>query len=245
FKMMRRVVDNFLKVASREPDSLCPEAYATIKERKKLACMCYPTFNGDGQFEVREGLRSWVVDIRALHCACGLWQLSGLPCEHALACIAYNRDPIEPYCNPCYTVENYRLAYGNSINPLNDASQWPHSFGPELRAPTIEKPKSGPRQRKRRLSAGELATKMDKKGKAYKTLRRTGEKQKCSVCKKIGHNKRAHGSAGVVQDSHGASSSNPVANNSVHITPPGGGPVATPSVRVTRSKMRVTRGGHT
>ncbi|CAN1168182.1 hypothetical protein LINPERHAP2_LOCUS27677 [Linum perenne] len=165
FKMMKRVVDNFLKVASRESESLCPEAYATIK----------------------------------------------------------------PYCNPCYTVENYRLAYGNSINPLNDASQWPDSFGPELRAPTIEKPKSGPRQKKRRLEAGELATKRDKKGKAYKTLRRTGERQKCSVCNKIGHNKRAHGSAGVVLDSNGASSSNPVANNSMHRTPPGRGPVETPS----------------
>ncbi|CAN1182576.1 hypothetical protein LINPERHAP2_LOCUS36047 [Linum perenne] len=77
FKMMKRVVDNFLKVANREPESLCRQAYVIIKERKKLACLCYPTFNGDGQFEVREGLKSWVVDVRSSQCACGLWQLSG------------------------------------------------------------------------------------------------------------------------------------------------------------------------
>ncbi|CAN1165322.1 hypothetical protein LINPERHAP2_LOCUS26083 [Linum perenne] len=99
-------------------------------------------------FKVREGLRSWVVDVRASQCACGLWQLSGLPCEHALACITYNRDPIEPYCDPCYMIGTYRLAYGNSINPLNDASQWNASFGPDLRPPTIERPTSGPRQKK-------------------------------------------------------------------------------------------------
>ncbi|CAN1272137.1 hypothetical protein LINPERPRIM_LOCUS14431 [Linum perenne] len=122
FKMMKRITVNFIKVASRDSESLCPQAYETIKERKKLACMCYPTFNGNGMFEVREGLRSWVVDVRASQCACGLWQLSGLPCEHVLACITYNRDPIEPYCDPCYTIVNYRLAYGNSINPLNDAT---------------------------------------------------------------------------------------------------------------------------
>ncbi|CAN1167716.1 hypothetical protein LINPERHAP2_LOCUS27390 [Linum perenne] len=126
---------------------LCPQVYAAIKERKKLACMLYPTFNGDGQFEVREG--------------------------------------------------NYRLAYENSINPLKDASQWPDSFGPQLRQPTIEKPKSGPRQKKRRLEAGELTTKKDRKGNAYKTVRRIGEKQKFSECNKIGHNKRAHGLAEV------------------------------------------------
>ncbi|CAN1769582.1 hypothetical protein LINPERHAP1_LOCUS11325 [Linum perenne] len=108
-----------------------------------------------------------------------------------------------------------------------------------------DKPKSGPREKKRRREAGELATKKDKKGKAYKTVRRTGEQQKCSVCKKIGHNKRAHGSSGVVPDCNRASSSTTAVNNSVQGTPPERGPIPTPSVRVTRSKMRVTRGGHT
>ncbi|CAN1130826.1 hypothetical protein LINPERHAP2_LOCUS6052 [Linum perenne] len=159
--------------------------------------MCYPTFNGDCLFEVREGLKIWVVDVRAFQCTYGLWQLSGLPCEHVLACISYNRDPVEPYCGPCYTVANYKLAYGNFINPLNDSSQWHDSFGPQLRPPTIDKPTPGPRQKKRRIKAGELVTKKDKKGKTYKTVRRTDEKQKCSVCKKIGYNKRAHESGGV------------------------------------------------
>ncbi|CAN1289007.1 hypothetical protein LINPERPRIM_LOCUS20075 [Linum perenne] len=127
-----------------------------------------------------------------------MWKLSGLPCEHALACIAYNRDPVEPYCDPCYSIANYRLAYYNSINPLNDASQWNDSLGPQLRPPTIKNPMSCPRQKKRRLEAGELVTKKDK---SYKTVRRTGEKQKCSLCKKVGHNKRAHGSGGVCSQS--------------------------------------------
>ncbi|CAN1185509.1 hypothetical protein LINPERHAP2_LOCUS37594, partial [Linum perenne] len=273
FKLMRRLTFNFIKVASLDSESLCPHAYDVIKERKKLACMCYPTFSGAGMFEVREGLKSWVVDMRAMQCACGLWQLSGLPCEHALACISYNRDPIEPYCNPCYTVGTYRFAYENSINPLNDASQWPDSFGPQLRPPTLDKPTSGKKQKKRRLEAGELATKKDNKGKSYKRVRRTGEKQKCSICKKIGHNKRAHGSGlvnihfedyvnlydiivrvmgsnnligllQVNQDCNGASSSNPVPNTASTETPPHLD-IGTSTQRVTRSKMRVTRGGHT
>ncbi|CAN1755748.1 hypothetical protein LINPERHAP1_LOCUS5853 [Linum perenne] len=212
FKMMKRITVNFIKVASRDSESLCPQAYETIKERKKLACMCYPTFNGNGMFEVREGLRSWVVDVRASQCACGLWQLSGLPCEHVLACITYNRDPIEPYCDPCYTIVNYRLAY-----------------------------------EKRRLEARELATRKDKRGKSYKAVRRTGEKKKCSLCKKEGHNRRAHGSGGDLFDGNGTSSSNPRTNTSIQVTPPQHVPRGneTSSVRVTRSKMKVTRGGHT
>ncbi|CAN1161826.1 hypothetical protein LINPERPRIM_LOCUS1507 [Linum perenne] len=97
------------------------------------------------------------------------------------------------------------------------------------------------------MEAGEVATKKDKRGKTYKAVRRTGETQKCSVCKKVGHNKRTHGSGGGVFDGNGASSSNPGTNTSAQVTPPqhvrSGN--ETPSVRVTRSKMKVTRGGHT
>ncbi|CAN1822321.1 hypothetical protein LINPERHAP1_LOCUS29933, partial [Linum perenne] len=155
-------------------------------------------------------------------------------------------DPIEPYCHPCYTVGIYRLAYGNAINPLNDASQWPESFGPQLRPPTLEKPAAGVRQKKRRREAGELVTKKDRKGKAYKGVRRTGEKQKCSVYQKYGHNKRAHGS-GVGTQCNGASSSTPLATTSMQGTAaePVPMPMETPTVRITRSNLRVNRGGHT
>ncbi|CAN1768756.1 hypothetical protein LINPERHAP1_LOCUS10798 [Linum perenne] len=122
FKMMKRVHANYVRVASLDPEALCPNAWVRIRERKQRAAYCYPTFSGAGQYEVREGLRSWVVDLRLSHCACGLWQLSGLPCEHALACIAHNKEAVESYYDPCYKVSTYRAAYMHSIKPLNDSS---------------------------------------------------------------------------------------------------------------------------
>ncbi|CAN1826211.1 hypothetical protein LINPERHAP1_LOCUS31447 [Linum perenne] len=108
---------------------------------------------------------------------------------------------------------------------------WPESFGPQLRPPTLEKPVAGVRQKKRRREAGELVSKKDRKGKAYKGVRRTGEKQKCSVGTQC----------------NGASSSTPLATTSVQGTPaePVPMPMETPTVRITRSKLRVNRGGHT
>ncbi|CAN1167920.1 hypothetical protein LINPERHAP2_LOCUS27526 [Linum perenne] len=104
FKMMKRVHANYVRVASLDHEALCPNAWVRIRERKQRAAYCYPTFSGAGQYEVREGLRSWVVDLRLSQCACGLWQLSGLPCEHALTCIAHNKEAVESYCDPCYKV---------------------------------------------------------------------------------------------------------------------------------------------
>ncbi|CAN1171975.1 hypothetical protein LINPERHAP2_LOCUS29902 [Linum perenne] len=137
FKMMKRVHANYQRLASLDPEALCPNAWVRLRERKQPAAYCYPTFSGDGQYEVREGLRSWVVDLRLFRCACGLWQLSGLPCQHALTCIAHNKKAVEPYCDPCYKVASYRAAYRHPIKPLNDSSQWALSFGPNLRPPTI------------------------------------------------------------------------------------------------------------
>ncbi|CAN1824632.1 hypothetical protein LINPERHAP1_LOCUS30847 [Linum perenne] len=145
-------------------------------------------------YEVREGLKSWVVNLRGSECACGLWQLSGLPCQHALSCITLNNEPVEPYCNPCFKVSTYRLAYRNAISPLNDSSQWPNSLGPTLRAPTIETPRAGVKQKKRRREHGEVVQRKDKNGKTYSTVRKAGNGQRCTLCKKTGHNRRAHSS---------------------------------------------------
>ncbi|CAN1767549.1 hypothetical protein LINPERHAP1_LOCUS10297 [Linum perenne] len=190
---MRRVHGNYQRLASLDPEALCPNAWVRLRERKQPATYCYPTFSGDGQHEVKEGLQSWVVDLRLFRCACGLWQLSGLPCQHALACIAHNKEAVEPYCDPCYKVASYRAAYRHPIKPLNDFSQWDVSFGPNLRPPTIQRPTSGPKQRKRRLEAGELISRKDKRGRPYSTVGKSGQPQKCTICKKTGHNRRAHG----------------------------------------------------
>ncbi|CAN1146571.1 hypothetical protein LINPERPRIM_LOCUS6540 [Linum perenne] len=194
---MKRVHIQYVRLGNLDPEALCPNAWVRIRERKQRAAYCYPTFSGSGQYEVREGLRSWVVDLRHSQCACGLWQLSGLPCEHALACLAHNKEAVEPYCDPCYKVSTYRAAYRHSIKPLNDSSQWAVSFGPNLRAPDTDRPRTGPKQKKRRLEAGELINRRDKKGKPYTTIGKSGQPQKCSICKQTGHNRRAHGTTDV------------------------------------------------
>ncbi|CAN1182477.1 hypothetical protein LINPERHAP2_LOCUS35998 [Linum perenne] len=218
FKMMKKVHVNYQRLASLDPEALCPNAWVRLRERKQPVAYCYPTLSGYGQYEVREGLRSWVVDLRLFRCACGLWQLSGLPCQHALACIAHNKEAVEAYYDPCYKVASYRAAYRHPIKPLNDSSQWAVSFGPNIRPPTIQRPTSGPKQRKRRLEAGELISRKDKRGRPYNTVGKSGQPQKCTICKKTGHNRRAHGIDQVQMDG-GSSSTRPPEQPSQEATP--------------------------
>ncbi|CAN1165127.1 hypothetical protein LINPERHAP2_LOCUS25968 [Linum perenne] len=247
FKMMKRIQENYVGMGSRDPESLCPNAYDVMKERKKVAFQCYPTFSGDSMYEVREGLKSWVVNLRGSKCACGLWQLSGLPCQHALSCITLNNEPVEPYCNPCFKVSSYKLAYRNAIYPLNDSSQWPNSLGPTLRAPTIETPRSGVKQKKRRREHGEVLQRKDKNGKTYSTVRKAGNGQRCTVCKKTGHNRRAHSSTDVTGSGVASTSATPATAQAAPEEAGASQQVVHDRayVRVTRSKLNVSRGGRT
>ncbi|CAN1825199.1 hypothetical protein LINPERHAP1_LOCUS31072 [Linum perenne] len=125
-------------------------------------------------------------------------------------------DP-EALC-PNAWVASYRAAYRHPIKPLNDFSQWEVSIGPNLRPPTIQRPTSGPKQRKRRLEAGELISRKDKRGRPYNTVGKSGQPQKCTICKKTGHNRRAHGNDQVQMDG-GSSSTRPPEQPSQEATP--------------------------
>ncbi|CAN0906557.1 hypothetical protein LINGRAHAP2_LOCUS24332 [Linum grandiflorum] len=157
------------------------------------ACNYFPTYNGDGQYEVQHHERTFVVDLTGHGCACGKWQLSGLPCEHAISCISMNQESIATYVAPVYKVAAFRRCYRVNITPLNDSKQCESFGGPTLRAPALPVLTQGPNQKKRRLEDQELiTTKKTKQGQSYKVVRKVGLIQHCSVCKKAGHNKRAH-----------------------------------------------------
>ncbi|CAN1813083.1 hypothetical protein LINPERHAP1_LOCUS26755 [Linum perenne] len=70
-------------------------------------------------------------------------------------------------------------------------TQWIRSDGPKIRPPTFAPSTSGPKQKKRRLEAGEhIQRKKDKRGRDVMSMSRAGMVMKCSLCKGEGHNKR-------------------------------------------------------
>ncbi|GMH07706.1 hypothetical protein Nepgr_009546 [Nepenthes gracilis] len=127
-----------------------------------------------GTFEVR-GDTIEVVDIDHWDCSCKGWQLTGLPCCHAIAVIGcIGRSPYD-YCSRYFTVESYRLTYSESIHPVsnvdmplqNDSSQGAVTVTP----PPTRRPPGRPT--KKRYGLQEVSKRQ----------------LQCSRCKGIGHNK--------------------------------------------------------
>ncbi|KAJ0093457.1 hypothetical protein Patl1_24730 [Pistacia atlantica] len=126
-------------------------------------------------FEVR-GDSVDVVDIDHWDCTCKGWQLTGLPCCHAIAvfeCIGRNS---YDYCSRYFTTESYRLTYAESIHPV------PNIDRPVLSESNQEIVTVTPPPTKRPPGRPKM-----KQAESADIIKR---QLQCSKCKGLGHNKK-------------------------------------------------------
>lgn len=86
------------------------------KESLNISSLQVLTSSGT-KFEVR-GDTIEFVDVDHCDCSCRGWQLTGLPCCHAIAVmVCLGRDPYD-YCARYFTADSYRSTYSESIHPI-------------------------------------------------------------------------------------------------------------------------------
>ena len=115
----------------------------------------------------------FVVNLHEKTCSCRQWQVSGIPCKHAIAFItSLSNVPLENHVDMYYSVENFRLAYAQVIPAMEDKSQWPQSCHGFFMHPPLLKATAGRRKTERYKGC----TEKTKKG-----------QHKCPICKGYGH----------------------------------------------------------
>nr|GFA16116.1 multidrug resistance-associated protein 5 [Tanacetum cinerariifolium] len=79
---------------------------------------------------VRSGSEGFTVDEGKKTCTCRMWQLSRLPCVHAIKLIfLINRVP-ESYVLAWFETEMYFVAYHNYVTPVPGMNLWPNQSRP-------------------------------------------------------------------------------------------------------------------
>jgi len=131
-------------------------------------------------FEVHDGWTQFVVDLKAKTCDCNYWQLSGIPCKHAVKCLSYMKVDLEEWVDGWYTIDKYKATYSGNIYPVRDSCFWPSLETIPLLAPPPVERKRGPLKKDRRRGADEGAK---------KRTRGRSTTVRCSKCKQLGHNK--------------------------------------------------------
>ncbi|XP_057252090.1 uncharacterized protein LOC125494166 [Beta vulgaris subsp. vulgaris] len=115
------------------------------------------TFMSDQQKGLLKAVSDVFPQAESRVCAsCNAWQISGIPCKHAVVAIWNKVDQPEHYVNPFFTKSVYLKAYDYLLEPINGAEEWPSSET-LVNAPKLKKVHNR-RQVKRRKAAGEVTS---------------------------------------------------------------------------------------
>jgi len=151
--------------------------WAQKKIQKRVGKSTTWTVRGIGfdVWEVRDHRRDAKVNMNAGTCECLKWQVSGLPCGHAIAVAKIQgcRDVSHLVNVPYFRAECYKATYSGVIIPVGPPDTW---LSPEVPLPTVLPPLvlkrrvGRPSGNARRPSRGEGRT-----------------KKKCPRCHEYGH----------------------------------------------------------
>jgi len=179
-KVMIRIQEMATK-ATRWQQVICPNILKKVKAMAKSSAYCHAISCGRDQYEVQHNDHKWTVDLEKKTCSCRYWQLSGLPCPHAISCIYYKTNTLDDYIVKCYHVEAFEKTYAHFLQPVEGMQNWHTSERPKPLPPKqLKMPGRPAKERKREPhEKPKSATRLSKKGSVIR----------CKKCKQVGHNR--------------------------------------------------------
>ncbi|XP_020876132.1 uncharacterized protein LOC110227137 [Arabidopsis lyrata subsp. lyrata] len=123
---------------------------------------------------------SYSVDLATRQCACRRWDLTGIPCKHAVYVLDDNQDDPEKYVADYYQSSYLKNTYVDNIKPVNGEQLWTKTWKPPIGIPNIRKPRGRPKKR-------------DRKKEPFESLQNAGKSTRhgriphCSRCGQAGH----------------------------------------------------------
>ncbi|XP_058733729.1 uncharacterized protein LOC131605384 [Vicia villosa] len=181
---MERWARNRMRFENLPDDAVLPNIRKQVEKTSTYTNTWIVRMSDEHIFEVKhvqDPADMFTVNLKDHICSCRRWELSGLPCVHALSCMKSGNFRFEDFIPEYYRKSRYIAVYKPVIYPVNGSNLWARTQYPDVHPPKFRKMPGRPKK-KRNLEQGELNG-TDRK------LRRTGLIVKCSRCKKSGHNK--------------------------------------------------------
>lgn len=167
---------------------ICPSIFKKLKASIERNQFMEVLWNGKDGFEVKlltGRKRQNTVSLEKRTCSCGYFQLSGLPCSHAITAVYKSRQQVEDFIDPCYSIEVFKKIYDHCLQPVEGEEMWPVSENPRPQAPRYVKMPGRPKKNARRREETE-------KPKPSKKMSKHGTVIVCSLCGTPGHKSGCH-----------------------------------------------------
>ncbi|KAL4360525.1 hypothetical protein GQ457_04G013760 [Hibiscus cannabinus] len=183
-KIMQRVAKKKVE-ADKWTDVLCPKFQKKLEAATEMSNRCWPTHAGGNIYQVACGAHNqYGVNLEAHTCSCRKWDLTGIPCPHAISVILMREHRPESYVDDCYKTKTQQAIYSHMINPVRGPNQWiPHeSSCMPILPPPLKRPPGKPHKNKRKEA--------DETTNPNAKVSRKGLIMKCRKCGECGHNVR-------------------------------------------------------
>ncbi|KAL3632957.1 hypothetical protein CASFOL_025941 [Castilleja foliolosa] len=187
--MMTRM-DTNREHAKKWDTAICPRIKKILDKNGKQAAELIPMRSDDWKFQITGANEQYNVNVLETSCTCRRWNLTGIPCRHAVSAIwCRKEDPIW-YVNKFYIVDTYKKAYSGSIMGINGPELWPIIDLPPALPPHVLK-KSGRPKKLRRRNANEPPAAPCSSYDPNR-LKKVQRSVRCKTCGEFGHNSRRH-----------------------------------------------------
>ncbi|CAI9296201.1 unnamed protein product [Lactuca saligna] len=173
---------NLRELAEKWEGDVCPSAIKKMEEFGEDLKFWRVHPSGQNEFEVRNGLESYGVNIEKRSCACRLWDVSGIPCVHAQASIMLTHQDPKTFISKWFGKAMYISSYSYNILPVNGNNLWIEA--PYIKPlPPLERRMPGRPTVKRKRHVSERDDK-------FSQVSSKGRTVQCQNCQQKGHNKK-------------------------------------------------------
>ncbi|KAL3719351.1 hypothetical protein ACJRO7_004325 [Eucalyptus globulus] len=179
--LMERMTERSQLMVDRM-DPLCPRIIMKLEKTKLESRYCFARASLGNKFEVEGDVNRFVVDLARKTCACKECDIFGIPCRHAMCCIAFMKLEINDYVDDCFKKDAYENCYKFPFPVMNGEKMWPKVSGEPIKPPPYRRKRG--REKKNRIKD------KDERSSDGKKLTKVGIQMQCSNCLQYGHNKK-------------------------------------------------------
>nr|XP_016460865.1 PREDICTED: uncharacterized protein LOC107784273 [Nicotiana tabacum] len=182
-KVMEMLANNEEKLRSWN-GHFSPQCLRLYNDYRVVAQGCVVIFDGDYGYEIAEGEDTHTVNLDSKRCTCRLWELSGIPCPHAIKALTHKK--VEPLTeiNWFYSREAYLRTYRHKLFPVRGQKFWKIDHSQYMEPQKIMKLVGRPKV-KRNREPDEA-----RKRKGEWSASRKGLPVTCNKCGELNHNAR-------------------------------------------------------
>ncbi|XP_016582287.2 uncharacterized protein LOC107879869 [Capsicum annuum] len=149
-KVMNLLVKNENKTKTWGANGVSPECMNLFNDWRSIAHRCKVEFNGYWGYKVSDGEDRHTVNLEHKKCTCRLWDLSGIPCPHAIKVLIHKKVIPETKIHWWYTKEAYILTYKHKMQPVRGERSWKVEASHAMLPPDVVKQVGRPKWKRDR-----------------------------------------------------------------------------------------------